>query len=635
MSALLLAFPLALSMFTCLWNPIGFPSLLYDEVTYLGRAMHTLLFNDLQQGTLYDHPYFGQLLLAGILSIIGYPGSLNPSAHGNVVHSVELLWLVPRSLMGIFAVLDNLLIFKICENRYNTTVALIASVLFAVMPTVSFLRTVFLESLLLPLLLSSIMFAVYGKSSAENNNKKNEIMLLLSGLLLGLAIFTKISAFLMIPVVIYIIYTNNNRRWKPWAIWFAPLFLIPLIWPLYAVVNGQFDNWWNGVYWQTHRQVAGAMEVDKEKTLSNTLISSFLKMPFWILAGFAGLILAAMRRDLFPFLWIIPFLVFLNIIGFVRDFHLVPLLPAFCISAAILIVELSYRIICNEKIRRVLQFSIISTIAIFGLANITTLLVTSNNDDKIAASAFVTRYLNDNQHANLTVVSNHVYEWIPKYVLQLRANYMTETDPIWTTPKSENVLFMVDGAFKNVLKGNDEAGEKLRKLFNIYYTNETAVVNVGRDKIVLPQRFSQFPEQHTINLIDEEHMWKSYNNASLLQRNGILTVLAKNNHTDGKFKVASLETELTNPKETPLILVLDYGFEQPKDNAQFILEIREKDAGNKVRLKVELQDDVNDSSLFILPNDITGKTVEFRLSISDRMPGEYMLNMKKAMLTFG
>jgi hypothetical protein len=597
--------------------------------------MHTLLFNDLQQGTLYDHPYFGQLLLAGILSIIGYPSFLDPSAHGDVVHSVELLWLVPRSLMGILAVLDTLLIFKICENRYNQTVALIASILFAVMPTVSFLRTVFLESLLLPLLLSSIMFAVYGRNSAEKNKKRNEIMLLLSGLLLGLAIFTKISAFLMIPVVIYIIYTNNIRRWKPWAIWFAPLLLIPMIWPLYAVMNGQFDNWWNGVHWQTHRQGAGAMEVDKEKTLSNALVNSFLKMPFWILVGFAGLFLAAMRRDLFPFLWIIPFLGFLNIIGFVRDFHLIPLLPSFCVSAAILIVELTDRIVRNEKIRRVLQFSIISTIAIFGLANITTLLVTSNNDNKFAASAFVTRYLNDNQHANMTVVSNHVYEWIPRYVFQLKANYMTETDPMWTTPKSENVLFMVDGAFKNVLKGTDEAGERLRKLFNIYYTNETEVINVGRDKIVLPQRFSQFPEHHTINLIDEEHMWRTYNNASVLQRDSDLTVLAKNNNIDGKLKVAGLDTKLTNSRETPLILALDYGFEHHKENADFVLEIREKGGGNKVRLKVELQNDVNDSSLFILPNDIRGKTVEFRLSISDGIPGEYLLNLKKAMLTFG
>jgi hypothetical protein len=236
----------------------------------------------------------------------------------------------------------------------------------------------------------------------------------------------------------------------------------------------------------------------------------------------------------------------------------------------------------------------------------------------------------------MTVVSNHVYEWIPKYVFQLKANYMTETDPMWTTPKSENVLFMVDGAFKNVLKGNDEAGEKLRKLFNKYHrNNETAVINVGRDKIVLPQLFSQFPEHHTINMIDEDHIWKPYNNASVLQRDGKLTVLAKNNNIEGKVTVASLDTKLTNPRETPLILALDYGFEHHKENADFIFEIREKGAGNKVRLKVELQNDVKDSFLFILPNDITGKTVEFRLSISDRMPGEYMLNMNKAMLTFG
>ncbi len=75
---------------------MGFIPLTYDEGTYIGRAMHVLVARNPQEGTFYDHPYFGQLFLGGILWIIGYPNSLHLSALGDVVDSVKMLWLVPR-----------------------------------------------------------------------------------------------------------------------------------------------------------------------------------------------------------------------------------------------------------------------------------------------------------------------------------------------------------------------------------------------------------------------------------------------------------------------------------------------------------------------------------------------------------
>jgi hypothetical protein len=94
--------------------------------------MHVLSGQGPQESRLYDHPYFSQLFLAGVFKVIGYPDLLNPSL-GNV-HSIEMLYLVPRILMGILAVADTFLIYKISEIRYNRNVAFIASILFAVMP---------------------------------------------------------------------------------------------------------------------------------------------------------------------------------------------------------------------------------------------------------------------------------------------------------------------------------------------------------------------------------------------------------------------------------------------------------------------------------------------------------------------
>jgi len=82
LSVLPLVIPLALSAFTHLWNLTGFPSVYVDEGHYMRRAMHILhglapqenaqeSFNRFQ--VIYDHPYFGQLFLAGVLGIVGYP----------------------------------------------------------------------------------------------------------------------------------------------------------------------------------------------------------------------------------------------------------------------------------------------------------------------------------------------------------------------------------------------------------------------------------------------------------------------------------------------------------------------------------------------------------------------------------
>jgi len=205
-SILLLSIPLVLSTFTHLYNPIGFPSVYTDEDTYMRRAMVVL-----ESGSplLFDHPYFGWLFLGGLLGITGYPDSVHPSPGD--VHSIEMLYFIPRVLMGILAVVDTFVIYKISEHRYNRRVAFIASVLFAVMPFTWLTRRILLDSIQLPFLLSSILFAVYAKSrnGNRNNHRKNSTTLvLLSGIFLGLAIFIKIPAFTMIPAVGFLVYTN-------------------------------------------------------------------------------------------------------------------------------------------------------------------------------------------------------------------------------------------------------------------------------------------------------------------------------------------------------------------------------------------------------------------------------------------
>jgi hypothetical protein len=246
--------PLVLSAYTHLWNPIGFPAFHTDEGGYIAHGMHVLKGLGIQELSFYDHPYFAQLFLAAVFWVIGFPGSLHPSADD--LHSIETLYMVPRVLMGLLAVVDTLLIYKISERRYNRNVAFIASILFAVMPITWLTRRIFLDSIQLPFLLSSIFFADYTTNLKDN---RKVLMALISGGFLGLAIFTKIPAFTMIPLVGFVIYnssTNSMNRRSLLGLWLIPVVLIPMIWPAYALAIGEFRLWVVGVFLQLHHKSA-------------------------------------------------------------------------------------------------------------------------------------------------------------------------------------------------------------------------------------------------------------------------------------------------------------------------------------------------------------------------------------------
>ena len=261
--------------------------------------------------------------------------------------------------MGILAVVDTFLVYKISERRYNRSVAFIASVLFAVMPMSWLLRRILLDSILMPFLLSSILFAVYYNSNNNSNTKyssktvgnNKQILVLLSGIFLGLAIFTKIPAFTMIPLVAFLIvhtgdgkkekYDNNDnnnnnnndnthdsssqrrlvlfhffnkKNMKMLGLWFIPVIIIPLIWPIYSLAIGQFNLWLEGILYQTGRD-------NENHTLLESSNIIFGIDPILLIIAVAGIgFSAAIKKDFIFLLWIVPFVVFFASIALVNTF---------------------------------------------------------------------------------------------------------------------------------------------------------------------------------------------------------------------------------------------------------------------------------------------------------------------------
>ena len=122
--------------------------------------------------------------------------------------SIEGLFSAPRLIMGVFAIVDTFLIYKIGERRFNPTIALYSSLLFAVMPSTWYTRRVVLDSIMLPFILTSILLILETKIRPSYVN----VLSLLSGVSLGLAIFTKIPSFTMIPLLVYLILQVEERR---------------------------------------------------------------------------------------------------------------------------------------------------------------------------------------------------------------------------------------------------------------------------------------------------------------------------------------------------------------------------------------------------------------------------------------
>jgi hypothetical protein len=98
-------------------NPLDFPSPDFDEGIYMRRAKHVIDGQRPQEledsFALYDPPYFGQPFLAAALAITGYPESLHPLP--TMMHSIETLYLIPKILRALLAVVDTSLMYKIAD----------------------------------------------------------------------------------------------------------------------------------------------------------------------------------------------------------------------------------------------------------------------------------------------------------------------------------------------------------------------------------------------------------------------------------------------------------------------------------------------------------------------------------------
>jgi hypothetical protein len=483
---LYLIIPLILSVVINFWNPIGFPTFHVDEGIYMGRVMHILEGDGPLEikgiRTPYDHPFFGQIFLAAVLGSIGYPDSFENSANGDA-RTVEMVYMVPRVLMGLLTVTDTFLVYKIAEQRYrrNKTIAFIAAVLFAVMPITWILRRIYLDNLAIPFVLASILFAMYARKPSQNYdnrlgyNRNAIITASISGIFLGLAIFTKIPSFIFVPLVAYLVFANS-RSLKVLGLWLIPVIMIPAIWPIYSIAINESADWLYGVEHQSRKggkPLAGAMQF------------FFDKDPILFLAGSAGLIFAALKRDYFVLLWAIPFFLFFFLVDWVSYFHLPPIVLIFCLAAAPALAHLFDKIPRKKLVSgHIIKCVLMGSIVVFGFVCSLILVTTNVTSGFFMLNSFIVDYLpnyNDSNNKSFLVGSywTEMFTWVPQYIFDKDIQYIREGD-LGTHGLLENlergkIIFIVD---RNIRTSMEEGNKNLEALDGI--TDPVRIVDQRR-----------------------------------------------------------------------------------------------------------------------------------------------------------
>ena len=626
---------LILAGFTHLWNPIGFPVPNEDESIYLGRAVNFLNTLEVRDNSIgYDHPYFGQIFLAAFLGITGYQDFFSSPGHLNY----EMIFLIPRIFMGILAIADTFLIFKIAELLYNRKVGFVAAILFAVTPTTWLTRWILLDSIQLPLILLSILFAVFsfrGTREGSKNNSKNILLVLLSGTFLGLSIFTKIPAIMIVPLVGYLIFTNSKWNFKILGLWFIPVILIPLLWPAYSISVGEFNSWLNGIIKQAHRA---------PNPLYFSITEFLMRDPLLLIVGSIGIILAVVKKDLFILLAVIPFLIFMYFVNYVVLHHLMWVVVILCISASRLFVDI-LTFVKRYKPLLLLSLGGISLFFVFAFTSTIELVTRNETSQFFGAAALVDQYLeaklitnNNNSpdsNKNIKVLGNTFFIWIQQYVFH-NGNYVS----FFQIPKklefeNQNVISIIDSRFKRELQRDDYTGITLRKMFSTFDTKSIATFNptLYGDKIDILLTNLERPNKTAIevtNILDKANHWKKSKYMDIQRGLGTLnmTVDTKNATKDSNVNTAFLKTPL-NLTKGPTLLSIGYLTKSDDTNTEFIIEIRDK---NNTELWTRLLEHTNgifQPQLLSLGTDISDEQIKLDVKIRTNEKGLHTISFNK------
>ena len=176
----------------------------------------------------------------------------------------------------------------------------------------------------------------------------------------------------------------------------VPAIIIPMIWPAYSISLDQFDYWQKGVLWQAQRENTG---------LHHTALSFGAIDPVLFGLGIAGFVYAGIRKNWFVIFWLVPFLIFLSVIGYTQYFHWIILLPIFCIATSLLISDMGKK----SKLENKLPVIVILSLAVFGFIIQSMILGLNVSENQFESASFASELA---KQEKIPILAGPQFLWI-------------------------------------------------------------------------------------------------------------------------------------------------------------------------------------------------------------------------------
>jgi endo-1,4-beta-D-glucanase Y len=436
------------------WNTFFFPAYREDEGTYVAQAWAVLNNGSLAPYTYwYDHSPVGWLFIAIWNALTqGWLETGNSIISGRIfimllnICSACLVYIISRKLTQSY--------------KYS----ILSALMFILTPlAIEFQRRVFLDNIMVFWLLISVYFSI---------NPLRLRNVVLSAITFSIAVLSKESAVVFLPVIITSIYINAHKNNKPFvtASWLTFTLAIISFYPLYALLKGEFFiygkifggvnphvSFLDTLFFQAGRSSGNFWE--STSAFQRNLRESWLNTDSLFI--FIGMIFAPLTNIIFfrKYKWT-GFMSMMALIyiaylmrGQVLDWYIIPLLPIGAINTALLFhnleITMKKRLPKLEKAYSIVSVLTLLVIIGVGFKNIETKDAYRYNqtENQRRATDWVKSYIQDE---TTLLIDNYAFNDVNpkiKKITDTNIHYYYKADPTSDPEISEGVF---DNRWENV-----------------------------------------------------------------------------------------------------------------------------------------------------------------------------------------
>jgi 4-amino-4-deoxy-L-arabinose transferase-like glycosyltransferase len=309
-------------------NMFHFPYYEDDEGTYMSQAWALTNLGKLTPYIYtYDHAPMGWILIGAWTKLTGGFFTFGFSINSG------------RVLMQILQLASTVFVYFIMQKLFkNRATSLLAALLFSISPLgIYFQRRVLLDNIMIFWILLSLLLLL------NKNNLKN---LLISAFVFGIAIVTKETALVFLPIFLYLAFVlNKQRRWRLMVSWLAVSMIPVIIYLGYPVLRGEF------LPSTQHASFIGTWILQFKRTggFGQSLTTWLTSDPIFILLG----LITTLFNLIFQFnqiryriiaLFSIIYIFFIIKGGLILEFYILPLIPFLAMNMAATIYYLNKRL---------------------------------------------------------------------------------------------------------------------------------------------------------------------------------------------------------------------------------------------------------------------------------------------------